>query len=214
MSISPIFWKDQTPKKGTKLYKLNLKTQDDAVNKMSLHRETSSDVQTESIPYNSIQNAHNFHTQNSKTLGVSNAAVDSLSTKVKISWRALYNFTSINDMYLAVPGVIIATLAGALKPIMSIFLGRVFNELAEYGAGGTTSDKLMKDVSIWCIGLAALALATWCFNSSFFALSLLFGEKQARNAREKMFMGLLEKEIEWYDLQPDGIASLLIRIQT
>lgn len=155
-----------------------------------------------------------IHTKSMALERNDNLDADIERTELKLSWRALFHFTSKKDIFIAAPGIFFIVIAGALKPTMAIFLGRIFNEMAAYGGGATTSEQLMKDVSTWCIALTGLAFATWLFNSSFFALSLLFGERQAMNARERLFVGMLRKEMEWYDLRTDGIASLLIRIQT
>ena len=46
------------------------------------------------------------------------------------------------------------------------------------------------------------------------AMWLAYGELQAKSARDRLFHGLLEKEIEWYDLRMNGIGALLPRLQT
>jgi hypothetical protein len=42
---------------------------------------------------------------------------------------------------------------------------------------------------------------------------MTFGESQAKSARDRMFEGMLDKEMEWYDSQQVGIGALLIRVQ-
>jgi len=115
---------------------------------------------------------------------------------------------------ILIPASFLAILAGVLKPTISIFLGRIFDDLAAFGSGTTAGGQLLTDVSRWCIALTALGLAAWLVNGGFFALWLVFGELQVKSVREKMFKGMLEKEMAWYDLRSDGIASLLNRIQT
>ncbi|KUJ18851.1 P-loop containing nucleoside triphosphate hydrolase protein [Mollisia scopiformis] len=42
----------------------------------------------------------------------------------------------------------------------------------------------------------------------------MFGELQAKSLRLQMFEGMLDKNMEWYDLRQDGVGALMIRIQT
>jgi ATP-binding cassette subfamily B (MDR/TAP) protein 1 len=62
--------------------------------------------------------------------------------------------------------------------------------------------------------LTALGVAAWILEGILLSSWMVFGELQAQSARRKMFTGMLDKEMEWYDLREDGIGSLLIRIQT
>ena len=55
--------------------------------------------------------------------------------------------------------------------------------------------------------------ASWLASSTFYALFLVFGELQARSARERMFEALLQKDIAWYDTRKGGVAALLPTIQ-
>jgi len=56
--------------------------------------------------------------------------------------------------------------------------------------------------------------AAWLIEGAFLSSWMVFGELQAKSVREQMFVEMLDKEMEWYDLRQDGIGSLLIRIQT
>ena len=113
-----------------------------------------------------------------------------------------------------IPALLLTTIAGAIKPAITIFLGYIFDELANFGSGSTTGDELLKNVSIWCIALTGLGIASMVVNGGFFCLWLVFGEMQAKSVRDTAFISMLEKEMEWYDLRTDGIGSLLVRIQT
>ncbi|KFX93813.1 hypothetical protein V490_04662, partial [Pseudogymnoascus sp. VKM F-3557] len=73
---------------------------------------------------------------------------------------------------------------------------------------------MIGSISKWCIVLTGLGLGSCLANGGFFGLWLVFGESQAKQAREKLFTGLLRREMEWYDLRKDGISPVLIRIQT
>jgi ATP-binding cassette, subfamily B (MDR/TAP), member 1 len=130
------------------------------------------------------------------------------------SFSSIFAFTHKKNLAVLIPALLLTTIGGAIKPAITIFLGHIFDELASFGSGSTTGDELLKNVSIWCIALTGLGIATMVVNGGFFSLWLVFGEIQARSVRDEAFLSMLEKEMEWYDLRADGVGSLLVRIQT
>ncbi|GAP84432.2 hypothetical protein SAMD00023353_0702560 [Rosellinia necatrix] len=72
----------------------------------------------------------------------------------------------------------------------------------------------MTQISSWCALLAVVGGAGFLVNFGFMCSWIAFGELQAKNIRDRMFRGLLKKEMEWFDTQPDGISSLLVKTQT
>jgi len=133
---------------------------------------------------------------------------------VRASWKSMFAFTATRHLRTFIPAWILATAAGAIKPTVSIFSGFIFDVIAQYVAGSIGHAALMRGVSKWCVVLVGLGVASWILNSAFFALWVTFGEIQAKNVREKMLAGLLNRDMEWYDLRKDGVSSLLVRIQT
>ncbi|PQE13470.1 hypothetical protein CJF32_00005362 [Rutstroemia sp. NJR-2017a WRK4] len=133
---------------------------------------------------------------------------------IKPSLRSLFSFATKNHTFDLVCCIVSGILSGALKPISAIFYGNIFGALTNYGAGVLTGSETLHKVSIWCIAITALGVATWLSEGIFLCSWMVFGELQAKSVREKMFTGLLNKDIQWYDLRKDGIGSLLIRIET
>ncbi|OBT62446.1 hypothetical protein VE03_08637 [Pseudogymnoascus sp. 23342-1-I1] len=115
---------------------------------------------------------------------------------MKPAWKSMFAFTTRGHLAVMVPAWISSITAGVIKPAMAIFMGFIFDDIAEYVAG------------------SSLGLGSCLANAGFFGLWLVFGESQAKQARERLFTGLLRREMEWYDLCKDGISPVLIRIQT
>jgi hypothetical protein len=132
----------------------------------------------------------------------------------RISFSSMFAFTNRKDLKVLIPAVLLTIIAGAMKPAITIFLGQIFEDLASFGSGSITGDELLKSVSLWCTALTGLGVATMLVNGGFFGLWLIFGEMQAKTVRDRSFLCMLEKDMEWYDLREDGIGSLLVRIQT
>lgn len=134
--------------------------------------------------------------------------------QAKASWRSLFLFTTRQHVPPIIWAIITTIMAGVLKPAAAIFYGRIFAELAGYGGGTLGGKDALHNISIWCIALAALGVAAWIFEGLLLSSWIVFGELQAKAVRQQMFVGMLDKEMGWYDLREDGISSFLIRIQT
>lgn len=132
----------------------------------------------------------------------------------RITWRSIFNFTTREHLSVQLSAFVLAIISGALKPIMAIFLGYIFDDMAAFGADHSTKAHLLKSISVWCVALTALGIGKMVFNGAFFGLWMLFGELQAKSVRDKLFVGMLKKEMEWYDSRKNGTSSLLVRIQT
>ncbi|KAI0506658.1 P-loop containing nucleoside triphosphate hydrolase protein [Xylaria bambusicola] len=130
------------------------------------------------------------------------------------SFRDLFLFTAWPDYWLLGAGLVGALLAGAFMTSMSILLGRIFAVITQFGSGHLTGAETAAQVSSWCVLLAVVGGAGFLVNFAFMFSWVAFSELQARNIRKRMFRGLLEKDMQWFDTQQDGVASLLIRIQT
>jgi hypothetical protein len=89
-----------------------------------------------------------------------------------------------------------------------------FSDLAKFGGGNASGQDTLRNISIWCIALTVLGVAAWVVQGGFLTSWMIFGEVQAKTVRKAMFEGMLDKDMEWYDLRKDGIASLLVRIHT
>lgn len=132
----------------------------------------------------------------------------------KSSFFDLFTFATWQHSWLLVAGVVAAALVGALTTAMSLLLGRIFAVITAFGSGNLTGSEAIDQVSSWCVLLAVIGGAAFLVNFAFMSSWIAFSELQARNIRSSMFRGLLNKEMEWFDTREDGIASLLVRMQT
>ena len=132
----------------------------------------------------------------------------------RAAWRSLFEFTSKKDKNLFFVAVIFSVAAGIVAPALAIFLGRIFDLFTSFGAGEISGSDLLEKVSTYSIILAGLGTASGLLHASYFMLWLGFGELQAKHVRRRLFDGMLEKDIGWYDMCTDGIDTLVSRLQT
>lgn len=72
---------------------------------------------------------------------------------------------------------------------------------------------MVKKVAVNCIAIVGVGAGSWVLNGGFFMFWLVFGELQAKIVRDKLFDGLMQKDMEWYDLRKNGIGALILRLQ-
>ncbi|KAF2140981.1 uncharacterized protein K452DRAFT_319263 [Aplosporella prunicola CBS 121167] len=128
-------------------------------------------------------------------------------------WKDLFNFTTRRHIPLLVTAFILAVFAGVAVPADAYLMGKLFDTFSKHASGAYTSEKLKDDVSKYCLYLAALALGNWVVNTLFYASWMMFGELQARSARERIFEALLKRNIEWFDKRKNGIGAMVPRLQ-
>lgn len=129
-------------------------------------------------------------------------------------WRSLFNFTSRAHVLSLIIAICLSVASGIVIPALAIFLGKIFDKFAAYGAGTISGSDLTSEVSKNGLYLLGLGSASWLLNGSYFMFWLLFGELQAKSVREKLFDGMLQKDMEWYDMRKSGVNAMIPRLQT
>ena len=129
-------------------------------------------------------------------------------------WRSLFYFTSKTDTLPLVLALILSVASGIVAPIVAILLGKIFDLFTDFGVCEISGPDLVNTVSSHAIVLAALGTASGLLHAGYFIVWLVFGELQAKHVRERLFHEMLEKDLGWYDMQTDGIDTLVSRLQT
>lgn len=128
-------------------------------------------------------------------------------------WSSLFAFTTRANTPLLAAATFCSLIAGAAQPAQSLLVGKFFQGFTDYATGTLDKDAFMRQQTKYVLFLTGLAAASWVFHSLDFMFWLAFGELQAKSARDRLFHGLLGKEIEWYDRRKNGIGALLPRLQ-
>ncbi|KAL8826729.1 MAG: hypothetical protein Q9170_007293 [Blastenia crenularia] len=136
------------------------------------------------------------------------------STATKARWRSLFAFTSPSHFLSLCLALWFSVASGVVTPVLSYLLGKIFGYFTDFGGGKFGGPELIKKVSKYAIGLTGLGAASGLLHTGFFGFWLVFGELQARSARNSLFAGMLEKDMEWYDMRKDGTEALIQRLQT
>ncbi|KAI0881396.1 P-loop containing nucleoside triphosphate hydrolase protein [Annulohypoxylon maeteangense] len=130
------------------------------------------------------------------------------------SLKHLFTFTTWRHCGPLTAGLISSLFSGALRTSLAILIGKIFGVISEFGSGQLSGPDTLGQVSSWCIILTLIGGAGWLVNFAFMFSWILFSELQAKNIRQRIFRAMLRKDMEWFDSQEDGVASLLVRMQT
>ncbi len=129
-------------------------------------------------------------------------------------WKSLFNFSSRHHAPILIIALFLSAAAGITGPALAIFFGKIFDSFSAYGSGAADGAMLTRKVSDNAIALCVLGCTVWVLKGGYFGLWMVFGELQAKNARDRLFQNLLEKDLEWYEMRTSGVGALLPRLQT
>ncbi|KAI7281430.1 putative ABC transporter [Hortaea werneckii] len=152
--------------------------------------------------------------QSTKSNPVSEGSSAKSQQDQKAPWKALFFFTTKANLPILISAVICSIACGAIMPIEAFITGKIFDGFSSFALGKTGAAEFLDHQKKYVVYQVALSGASWVFHSCEFMLWLAFGELQAKSARDRLFHGLLEREIEWCDMCKNGIGALLPRLQT
>ncbi|GAD98462.1 ABC a-pheromone efflux pump AtrD [Paecilomyces variotii No. 5] len=131
----------------------------------------------------------------------------------RVNSLSLFKFTTRRHIPTLTVAVVTTIAAAMIQPLSAIFLGNIFDTLTEFGAGNLFGEELLGRTSRNCGILLSLGAANWILTGLYFMFWLIFGELQAKGARDTLFEELLKKDVAWFECQPDGVGALLVHIQ-
>ena len=128
-------------------------------------------------------------------------------------WKSLFNFTIKSHHLVLFFALFFAVASGIIVPALAIFLGKIFDFFSDYGAGALSREDLLSNVAQYSAYLVLLGAISWFLHALFLSSWLLFGELQAKSARDQLYSCMLEKEMEWFDMRKSGVSGLMPRLQ-
>ena len=126
-------------------------------------------------------------------------------------WRDLFTFTSKSHIVILIMALILSIASGIVIPALAIFIGKIFDQFTRFGREEISGPDLRRKVSTYGLALLGLGCVSGLLNALYFSFWMIFGELQAKSARERLFDGMLDKDMEWYDSHKAGTDA---RLQT
>jgi ATP-binding cassette subfamily B (MDR/TAP) protein 1 len=128
-------------------------------------------------------------------------------------WNHLFAFTTPKQYGTIVGAVATACVVAAGKTIYTVLLGKIFDIATKYGSNLLGGQDTLAQISQWCGYLTVLGVAMWLLSSIDMALWITSGELRAVAAKNTLFATMIQKEMDWFDLRGDGMASMAIQTQ-
>ncbi|KAB5584879.1 hypothetical protein GE09DRAFT_6315 [Coniochaeta sp. 2T2.1] len=128
-------------------------------------------------------------------------------------WKHLFAFTTAKQVTIIFSAVGTACVVAAGKTVYTLLLGRIFDLVAKYGGNVLSGQELLTQISTWCSYMTVLGVGMWALSGMDMALWISSGELRAVTARKTLFSRMIQKEMDWFDSQGDGMSSLIIQTQ-
>lgn len=148
---------------------------------------------------------------------------DPQKTSTKVSLWRLLSFSTVNERWLMIFGLLMATVSGLGMPVWLILLNRSLDELSNLSTlmGSVANDRLMdlvqgklKDL---CIAFTIVGLVSLVTGALYVSIWTYTGEKQALRIRSQYFRSIINQDAAWFDHNdrealPTKMGSALIHI--
>ena len=134
--------------------------------------------------------------------------------KPKAGWKALFAFTTRRHATPLGVAIGLAVASGIIPPAFAILLGKIFDQFTDFGAQRLTPSEFEHKIANLSTYVTVVGAASFILNGCFYMVWVIFGELQAQVCRTKIFEGLSQKSIEWYDMRKSGAGALITRIQS
>ena len=126
----------------------------------------------------------------------------------------MFVFSGRKDIVFLAPAIICSCIAGGLKQINALIVGRFMNNFTKLASGSASCDELKASNTQNLSYMLAIAASTWIVKAGFSFFWMAYAESQSRTVRLDLSTSLLGRDLEWYDSQQAGIGAILIRLQT
>ncbi|KZO99159.1 P-loop containing nucleoside triphosphate hydrolase protein [Calocera viscosa TUFC12733] len=117
----------------------------------------------------------------------------------------LFSALSRRDVWtLLVPAVCISIALGGCAPFMTQVIGEAFDAFANFPVSGASADDartLFYSVGITSAEFGALAVGVMAVSCAGSSLWVRVSERVCRTVRERVFVSVVGREMEWFDMQ-------------
>lgn len=125
------------------------------------------------------------------------------------SLEHLFVFWSSRELAVFLVAVLAAAGVAGAKTAYALILGQFFDFITQFGSGAATSEQTVSRVGTYCLVLTGLGAAKALLSAVFMFLWITHGEVRAKAVRQHLFRSLLYRNMSWFDLRQDGMASLM-----
>jgi len=151
--------------------------------------------------------------------------IDSSTTETtkRVGLFALFRYSTRNEKWLMIVGIIMAAVAGLSMPVWLLLLAEsleIFNQIGSIIAAGGSYTILLDEMYKLIYSFAIVGAISLVSGTTYVALWTYIGEQQTLRIRKKFVSSALKQELAWFDTSvgdpqelPVLAANALGRIQ-
>ena len=153
---------------------------------------------------------------------IDSSAVATETTK-RVGLFALFRYSTRNEKWLMIVGIIMAAVAGLSMPVWLLLLAQsleIFNQIGSIIAAGGSYTILLDEMYKLIYSFAIVGAISLVSGTTYVALWTYIGEQQTLRIRKKFVSSALKQELAWFDTSvgdpqelPVLAANALGRIQ-
>ena len=174
------------------------------VPKQSLYRRFSAGLVgggTTSAGDTLIQSIIQQPSEDDSTIIDSSAVVTTETTK-RVGLFALFRYSTRNEKWLMIVGIIMAAVAGLSMPVWLLLLAQsleIFNQIGSIIAAGGSYTILLDEMYKLIYSFAIVGAISLVSGTTYVALWTYIGELQTLRIRKKFVSSALKQELAWFD---------------
>jgi ATP-binding cassette subfamily B (MDR/TAP) protein 1 len=122
--------------------------------------------------------------------------------KKKVGVVALFKYSTTNERWLMLAGIVMAAVAGLSMPVWLLLLAEsleTFNQIGAIVAAGGSSDVLMDEMNKLIYSFAIVGAVSLVSGTIYVAFWTYVGEQQTLRIRKKFVSSALRQEMAWFD---------------
>ncbi|KAK2589712.1 hypothetical protein QQS21_012609 [Conoideocrella luteorostrata] len=149
------------------------------------------------------QHHNHNHNHNHNHLSLSEAQLELLDRQVhdpksNAGYFAIYRFAKPVDMVILIVGAVVAVVAGAAMPLMTIVLGSLVGKFADL-SGSLSMNSFVDEVNHLILYFVYIAIASFLLNSLFVTSFTHLGASLTKRLRTKYLQSLLRQDMAFLD---------------
>lgn len=127
----------------------------------------------------------------------------------KSTFLHLLTFTPPRHVPLLALSTLSSAVVAAGRTGYVVFLGKIFELVAGYGAGRLPPGVFLDAICHWAVCMVLLGIGMWLFSTLEMALWVVGGERRAREAREAVWAALMARPVAWFDARCEGVSAVV-----
>lgn len=122
----------------------------------------------------------------------------------------LFYYAKASDLVVVVPALAASLATAASSPLLTVFLGWIFDKLSDFASGTISAESLTTSVLYYAVAIISVGVGVVITSWVVITLWTVFGDRQVQRARSQLMADLTGKSLGWFDTHPDIVGKVAI----